>query len=299
MAKSVFVDLLAGFAALGVVMAGFVTGVLGQNLRTQIILVCALFLVAGVIRGALVPSNPWIKGLLVGLGSGVPVCIMAAMRMAFTSKPHLVVFLASSLLAAVAGAHIRRFWILAHRRAALAVAGALAVATILTAQLLIPIMLEKLSTRRVEQRAPAFSFSAVNGGRVSNESLRGRVAVLAFWATWCAPCREELPRLDQLYKRYNSNPSVAFFAVDTEGEKDSQLSARKAQAFFTKTGLSLPLVVSEGDASRNLGVSSLPALLIIDQRGCIRVVHAGYDGAENLESIVGGEITALLRSGGL
>jgi len=298
MAKSVSVDLLAGFAALGVVMAGFVTGVLGQNLRTQTILVCVLFLVAGVIRGARVPPNPWIKGLLVGLGSSVPICIMAATGVAFTSRPHLVVFLASSLLAAVAGAHVRRFWVSAHRRAALAVAGALAVAVILTAQLLIPFMLEKLSTRRLEQRAPAFSFSAVNGGRVSNESVHGRVAVLAFWATWCAPCREELPRLDQLYKQYNNNPSVAFFAVNAEGVEDSQLSAGKAEAFFSRTGLSLPLVINEGDASRNLGVSGLPALVIIDQQGYIRLVHTGYDGAENLESIVRGEISALLQSGG-
>lgn len=298
MARSVFADLLAGFAALAVVMAGFVTGMLGQNLRTQTILVSALFLLAGVVRGAAVPSNPWIKGLLVGLGSGVPVCIMTVTRAAFTSRPHLVVFLASSLLAAVAGAHVRRFWLLAHRRAALTVAGALLAAVILAAQLLIPMVLEKLSTRRVEQRLPAFSFSAVSGGRVSNESLRGRVAVLAFWATWCAPCREELPRLDQLYKQYSNNPNVAFFAVNTEREDDFQLSARKAKAFFARAGLSLPLVIAEGDASGNLGVSGLPALLIIDQRGSIRLIHTGYDGAENLGSIVRGEITALLRSGG-
>ena len=295
-AKSLLADLVTGFLALGAVLAGFVTGVLGQNLRTLVIVVSALFLFAGLIRSAVAPSNPWIKGFLVNFGSSVPAYVMAFTGTAFTSRPHLVIFLLTSLLAAVVGAYTRKFWNSAHPRTSLSVAGAWAVATMLVAQLLVPAMLEKLSTRRVTHSTPPFSFTALNGDRITNESLHGRVAVLAFWATWCTPCREELPRLNALYERYNKNPDVTFLAVDTEHEEDFESSARKAKTFFARTSLSLPLVISLGDGSKSLGVGSLPALLTIDRQGNIRLVHTGYDGAENLERVVSGQIAALLRS---
>jgi len=294
--KSVLADLLTGLAALGVVMAGFVSGALPQNLRTQVFVVSALFLLAGLIRGAAAPSNPWIKGSLVNLGSSVPVCAMAFTGMAFTSRPHLVVFLATSWLAAVTGAYVRRSWRLGHPRESLAVAGAWAVAVISVSQLFVPMMLEKLATEQVRHAAPAFSFRATNGGRITNESLHGHVAVLAFWATWCPPCREELPRLNTLYGRYSKSPDVAFWAVDAEHGEDLESSARKAEAYFARTSLSLPLAMADDETSGNLGVHSLPALLIIDQRGYIRLVHTGYDGAESIERIVNSEVGALLRS---
>lgn len=295
MAKSVLADLVTGFVCLGVVMTGFVTGLLGQNLRSQVILVGALFLFAGTFRGAADPTNSWIKGLLIGLGSAVPICIMAVTGVAFTSRPHLMFFLATSFLAAIAGAHVRRLWRSAHRRTSLAIAASSAATVILVAYLFVPSILETLSTRRVRYAAPAFSFRSIDSRPITNESLHGRIAVLAFWATWCAPCREELPRLNALYGRYEKNPDVVFLAVDNERE-DFALSAAKAKAFFEKTRVSLPLVISEGDSSRNLGVSSLPSLVIIDQQGNVRLFHSGYDGAENLEGIVDREIASLVRS---
>lgn len=120
--------------------------------------------------------------------------------------------------------------------------------------------------------------------------------MLAFWATWCTPCREELPRLNALYQRYNKNSDVTFLAVDTEHEEDFESSARKAKTFFENTRLFLPLVISVGDTSKSLGVDSLPTLLIIDQQGNIRLIHTGYDGAENFEQVVSGQIAGLLRS---
>jgi hypothetical protein len=155
-AKSVLADLFAGFLAFSAVIAGFVTGALGENLRTLVIGVSALFLLAGLIRGASAPSNPWIKGFLVNFGSSAPACIMALTGTAFTSRPHLVVFLLTSLFAAIAGAHMRRSWSSAHQRTSLAVAAAWAIATMLVAQLFVPAMLEKLSTRRVTHTAPPF-----------------------------------------------------------------------------------------------------------------------------------------------
>jgi thiol-disulfide isomerase/thioredoxin len=211
MTKSVLRDLVAGFVALGIVMAGFVTGILGQNLATLVVHTSMLFLFAGLIRGAAAFANPWIKGLLVNVGSSAPVCLMAFTNAAFTSRPHLLFFISTSWLAATAGAHLRGYWQLGRARESLTVAGTWAIATMLVAELFVPAMLETLSVRRPKHVAPAFAFTAVNGGRITSEDLRGRVVVLAFWATWCKPCREELPRLNALYERYLRNAGVVFW----------------------------------------------------------------------------------------
>ena len=104
----------------------------------------------------------------------------------------------------------------------------------------------------MNRAASAFDFTRAEGGSVTNESLRGRVAVFAFWATWCAPCRQELPRLDKIYAQYSRNPQVAFLAVNNEREDNAASAAKKAQAFFARTGLSMPLVIAAGDAHKSL-----------------------------------------------
>lgn len=295
MLKSILADLLTGFTALGLIMLGFVTGVLTQNLRTQVVVVSALFLIAGLTRGAAAPQNPWVKGLLVGMGADLPVGSMALMGAAFTSKPHLVAFVAMSLLGATAGAYARRLWHLARHRASLSAGIAWVVASALIAQWFVPVLLETMSSTRLKQMAPPFSFNSLDGRRISNESLRGRVDVLAFWATWCVPCREELPRINSVYERFARNPDVSFLAVDSEGEGDFESSAAKARAYFSKAGMSIPLAV-DNDSRKDLVVHGLPSLLIIDQAGNIRFIHTGYDGSENLEHLVIEQITALLSS---
>ena len=158
MVKSVLADVLTGFLALPLIIVGYVAGVLTENLRITVLLAGALFLLGGLIRGAAVPYNPWIKGLLVNVGSSIPVCIMSYTGQAFNSRPHLLVFLSASLLAAIAGVHVRRLWRLSHRRACLAVAGASALAVFLIAQLFVPAMLERLSTPAREPRRVRIRF---------------------------------------------------------------------------------------------------------------------------------------------
>lgn len=161
MVRSIAADLLTGFVALGLVMAGLVTGTPGPNLRFLVIVVGSLFLPAGLFRASAPPPSPRLK-----------------------------VFF--------------RSW----SRASLVVVGSSVVSVVLVANGLVPMILERASTRHVNASVPAFSFATISG-QVTHESLRGRVAVLAFWASWCAPCREELPRLNTLYQRQKNQSDVA------------------------------------------------------------------------------------------
>jgi thiol-disulfide isomerase/thioredoxin len=185
---------------------------------------------------------------------------------------------------------------LARPQAGLAVGLAWLAFSVAAAQLWIPAILESMSAEHMKRAAPPFSFTTLDGAKISNQSIHGRVAVLAFWATWCTPCREELPRLNAIYQRYAGDSSVAFLAVDSEGEgSDFESSAAKAKAFFSKRNLSMPIAV-DTDSRARLGVHGLPSLLIIDRGGNIRLLHTGYDGSERLERMIGEQIATLVSS---
>lgn len=293
MVKSVAIDFMAGFVGLAIVIAGFMTGVLTEDLRAQIILVGALFFCAGALRRTAAPANPWIEGLCVSLGACIPVCILSWAGVAYTSRPPLVAFVGTALIGSIAGVQARFFLHTAHRAATAGIAAAWAAAVVLVAMMLVPFVLERLSTKHVNYAAPGFSFTALDNRAVTKDSLRGRITVLAFWATWCGPCRQELPRIEALSHSYSARPDVAFLAVDDERQGDFASSVVKAKSFFAKRGLTMPLVITARDTSSALGVLGLPALMILDRNGNVRLVHAGYDGAEPLEAIVSEQISTL------
>ena len=118
--------------------------------------------------------------------------------------------------------------------------------------------------------------------------------VLAFWATWCPACRRELPELDLLHKRYQSNSKVSFWAVDVLGNGET---AEKAKEFLRKGGYALPVAFVSEKSSEDLGGESLPFLIIMDKFGRVRLVHSGYDLSEPLQPELSKEIEALLNEG--
>jgi thiol-disulfide isomerase/thioredoxin len=123
--------------------------------------------------------------------------------------------------------------------------------------------------------APAVSYpiKRLDGTTDAVDRYRGKVVVLNLWATWCAPCRDETPALERLYKEERSRGLVVL-GVD-QGE-----SASKAAAFANEFGLHYPVLVDEeqlyGRAYSSIG---LPTTVIIDRQG--RIVR-GIDGAMTL-----------------
>ncbi len=101
-------------------------------------------------------------------------------------------------------------------------------------------------------------------------SLRGKVVLLDFWATWCGPCRFLAPRLSAMQARYGAQ-GLRVVGVTTDG-------AEKVAEFAQRTGLKYAMNIDpSGTTSRAYSVSVLPTLFVIDKRGVVRDVAMGYD----------------------
>jgi peroxiredoxin len=287
--QSTVLDILAGFVALCVLVTYLVLDS-RNNLQLFALVTAVLYFLAGILRGSRAPQNFWLTGLLIGLGGAVPVVIMRATEMAMTAQGYVPLFIVVSLLFAIAGVETRH--LLSHERrkaACLLVSFSFGIA-ILIAVTAIPFVMARLSTEQVNRPAPAFSFDTFDGKPVTSADLRGRVVVLAFWATWCPPCRQELPELQKVYEQYAGNSKVTFYAVGGPWGDDT---AEKESAFAKQTKLNLPLAFDSRGTGRALGVSTYPALIILDAAGRIRLVHSGYDGSENLARHISREVDAL------
>ncbi len=118
--------------------------------------------------------------------------------------------------------------------------------------------------------APAVALPLLGGGRSSIQA--GKVTLVDFWATWCAPCRASMPRVQKLYTEYKSN-GVELFSVDTDdASPDREPQVRE---FLLQNGLTFPVVLDDGSAERAFAVASLPTLLLLDREGKVAWSHIG------------------------
>jgi thiol-disulfide isomerase/thioredoxin len=116
-----------------------------------------------------------------------------------------------------------------------------------------------------QSRAPDFELVTLDGAQVSLSDLRDSVVLLNFWATWCPPCKAEMPDLEALYRE--NGVAEGFVVVGV----NYQEAAAPVEAFVRDYGLSFPIWLdSRGEASAKLGVRGLPVSFIIDREGYIR-----------------------------
>jgi peroxiredoxin len=137
--------------------------------------------------------------------------------------------------------------------------------------------------------APDLILETLDGGTVSLADLRGQVVLVNFWATWCPPCRAEMPAIQQVYERYREQ-GFTVLAVDMQ-ETDAQVAA-----FVDEMGLTFPILMDrDGSVSARYQVKALPSTFFIDREGIIQNVTLGGPMAP---AFIESQVTGLLAAPG-
>ena len=137
------------------------------------------------------------------------------------------------------------------------------------------------------QTAPDFVLKSATGENLRLSEYRGDVVMINFWATWCGPCRQEMPLLNELYGRYQR---VGFNLLGVNIDDDS----RRAMAMVNELGIKFPVLFDEDKkVSKLYEVEAMPLTLLLDREGTVRHVHHGYQPGYEQKYL--NEIRSLLR----
>ena len=135
------------------------------------------------------------------------------------------------------------------------------------------------STGLAGKPAPDFALKNAAGQNVRLADLRGDVVMINFWATWCGPCRQEMPLLEQIHAKYEP---LGFTLLGVNVEPDSE----EARAWLTKVPVTFPILFDRDNAvSASFGVEAMPSSVLIDREGRVRHVHRGYKPGDEAQYI--------------
>jgi cytochrome c biogenesis protein CcmG, thiol:disulfide interchange protein DsbE len=130
--------------------------------------------------------------------------------------------------------------------------------------------------------APAFNLVSLDGDSVSLDSLRGQVVLVNFWASWCPPCRVEMPGFERVYRaRRDEGFVIVGIATDRHAEAD-------IRAFVAEHDITYPILLATQQVVRDYGgVRALPESFLVDREGRIRHRVVGYFAEPSLRAAVG------------
>lgn len=132
----------------------------------------------------------------------------------------------------------------------------------------------------IGSRLPDFSVTDLQGHPLSSSKLRGKVVLVDFWATWCQPCKKEMPGYQTLVDRYGPHGfAVIGFKFDTMPDTQEPLQ------FAKEIGVHYPLTLATDDLKQKFGgIEGLPTTLIYDRQGVLRWKIVGFEYTDNVES---------------
>lgn len=138
-------------------------------------------------------------------------------------------------------------------------------------------MAAPLGGLRNGEAAPGFALPAEGGRQVSLADFRGKVVLINFWATWCGPCRKEMPVLEQLNREFGKR-GVALVGVNVEPDSSGVAD------YLKSTPVSFPILFdTESKVSKLYQVQGMPNTVILDRTGKVRYIHRGYRPGEESE----------------
>jgi len=120
------------------------------------------------------------------------------------------------------------------------------------------------------QPAPDFTLKSLSGENLKLSELRGQVVLVNFWASWCGPCRQEMPLLDEMYQRYQK---LGFTILGVNVEEDTAA----AQAILKDHPVHFPVLFDpQSTASKLYNLNAMPTTVLVDRSGNVRYLHQGY-----------------------
>ncbi len=135
--------------------------------------------------------------------------------------------------------------------------------------------------------AANFTLKDADGNNVRLSEYRGQVVLINFWASWCGPCRQEFPLLDELHQKYQPM-GFTVFGVNVEQEREL------ADKVLREIPVTFPILFDDqNEVSEEYDVDAMPATVLVDRSGEIRFMHRGYK--PGYEDLYEKQVRALIR----
>jgi len=149
------------------------------------------------------------------------------------------------------------------------------------------LMATSVSAETVQSAAPDFTLKSASGENLKLSEYRGDVVLINFWASWCGPCRQEMPVLSALHDKYKP---LGFTVLGVNVEEDSS----KARRLLQDIPVSFPVLFdNESVVSKQYDVVAMPSTVLVDRDGNMRYLHKGYK--PGLENVYMQQIRDLVR----
>ncbi len=135
--------------------------------------------------------------------------------------------------------------------------------------------------------APDFTLKSSGGENLRLSEFRGEVVMINFWASWCGPCRQEMPLLDELYSQYKP---MGFTILGVNVEEDST----QAKQMLKDSPVNFPVLFdNQSEVSKLYNVVAMPSTVLVDRDGNVRYLHKGYK--PGFEEAYQQQVRALIR----